>query len=96
MLIRRQGISGSADFIAVQDIRHSTGRPCRHHLIGGTAASLAMAEAGLEFRATKDLEIVLHLEALSSSCSSSSAGPPRGSGSPKNASRSGHHGGLTD
>jgi hypothetical protein len=34
-------------------------------LIGGTAASLAMEEAGLPFRATKDLDIVLHVEALS-------------------------------
>lgn len=34
-------------------------------LIGGTAASLAMEEAGLEFRATKDLDIVLYVEALS-------------------------------
>lgn len=33
-------------------------------LIGGTAASLAMEEAGLEFRATKDLDLVLHVEAL--------------------------------
>ena len=33
-------------------------------LIGGTAASLAMEEAGLELRATKDLDIVLHVEAL--------------------------------
>jgi len=33
-------------------------------LIGGTAATLAMEEAGLEFRATKDLDIVLHVEAL--------------------------------
>ena len=33
-------------------------------LIGGTAASLSMEEAGLEFRATKDLDIVLHVEAL--------------------------------
>jgi hypothetical protein len=33
-------------------------------LIGGTAATLAMEEAGLEFRATKDLDIVLHIEAL--------------------------------
>jgi hypothetical protein len=35
-------------------------------LIGGTAASLAMEEAGLEFRATKDLDVVLHVEALTS------------------------------
>jgi hypothetical protein len=33
-------------------------------LIGGTAASLTMEEAGLVFRATKDLDIVLHVEAL--------------------------------
>ena len=33
-------------------------------LIGGTAATLAMEEAGLDFRATKDLDIVLHVEAL--------------------------------
>ncbi|HTV78490.1 MAG TPA: hypothetical protein VMF03_09540 [Steroidobacteraceae bacterium] len=33
-------------------------------LIGGTAATLAMTEAGLEFRATKDLDIVLQMEAL--------------------------------
>ena len=35
-------------------------------LIGGTAASLAMEDAGLAFRATKDLDIVLHIEALTS------------------------------
>jgi phosphohistidine phosphatase SixA len=29
--------------------------------MGGTAATLAMEEAGLEFRATKDLDIVLHI-----------------------------------
>jgi hypothetical protein len=34
--------------------------------IGGTAATLAMADAGLAFRATKDLDIVLHIEALTS------------------------------
>lgn len=28
-------------------------------LIGGTAASLTMEDAGLQFRATKDLDIVL-------------------------------------
>ncbi len=33
-------------------------------LIGGTAASLTMEDAGLPFRATKDLDIVLHVEAL--------------------------------
>lgn len=33
-------------------------------LIGGTAAGLAMEEAGLEFRATRDLDVVLHVEAL--------------------------------
>lgn len=33
-------------------------------LIGGTAATLAMQDAGLDFRATKDLDVVLHVEAL--------------------------------
>ena len=33
-------------------------------LIGGTACSLEMEEAGLEYRATKDLDIVLCIEAL--------------------------------
>ncbi len=33
-------------------------------LIGGTAASITMDEAGLSFRGTRDLDIVLHVEAL--------------------------------
>ena len=33
-------------------------------LIGGAACYLAMEEAGLDFRATKDLDIVLCVEAL--------------------------------
>lgn len=33
-------------------------------LIGGTACTLVMQEAGLDFRATKDLDIVLYVEAL--------------------------------
>lgn len=33
-------------------------------LIGGTAASITMTEAGLPFRGTKDLDIVLHMEVL--------------------------------
>jgi hypothetical protein len=33
-------------------------------LIGGAACDLLMGEAGLEFRATKDLDIVLCVEAL--------------------------------
>jgi hypothetical protein len=39
---------------------------CDHQfvLIGGAACELIMAEAGLEFRATKDLDIVLIVEAL--------------------------------
>ena len=36
----------------------------RYVLIGGTACDLAMGEAGLEFRATKDLDIVLCVEAI--------------------------------
>ena len=34
-------------------------------LIGGTAATIAMEEGGLEFRATKDFDVVLQVEALS-------------------------------
>ena len=33
-------------------------------LIGGTAASITLSEAGLPFRGTKDLDIVLHVEVL--------------------------------
>jgi len=36
----------------------------RYVLIGGTACDLAFEEAGLSFRATKDLDIVLCIEAL--------------------------------
>lgn len=36
----------------------------RYVLIGGTACSIALAEVGLDFRATKDLDIVLCVEAL--------------------------------
>lgn len=44
--------------------RHFEGYADQFILIGGTAAMLAMERAGLEFRATKDLDIVLHIEAL--------------------------------
>lgn len=48
------------------NIFHSHFRPFndRFVLIGGTACEMAMDEAGLEFRATKDLDIVLWIEAL--------------------------------
>lgn len=36
----------------------------RYVLIGGVAASLTLEEAGIEFRATRDLDIVLIIEAL--------------------------------
>ena len=36
----------------------------RYALIGGAACDIAMNAAGLEFRATKDLDIVLYVEAL--------------------------------
>jgi hypothetical protein len=36
----------------------------RYVLIGGAACDIAMTGAGLDFRATKDLDIVLYLEAL--------------------------------
>ncbi len=44
---------------------HFAGHADQFVLIGGTAATLAMQEAGLEFRATRDLDIVLPIEALS-------------------------------
>jgi hypothetical protein len=44
--------------------RHFADHADQYVLIGGTAATLAMEDAGLDFRATKDLDIVLHIEAL--------------------------------
>lgn len=46
---------------------HFTGYTDRYVLIGGTAATLTMEEAGLPFRATRDLDIVLVVEALDAS-----------------------------
>jgi hypothetical protein len=43
---------------------HFAGFADRYVLIGGAACYLAMDEAGLEFRVTKDLDIVLCIEAL--------------------------------
>jgi hypothetical protein len=43
---------------------HFKGFSDQYVLIGGTACSLAMEDVGLEFRATKDLDIVLIVEAL--------------------------------
>ena len=40
----------------------------RYVLIGGTAASLAMEELCEAFRVTKDLDIVLCVEALDRTC----------------------------
>lgn len=37
----------------------------KYILIGGTAASLVMEDVGLQFRATKDLDLVLTVELLS-------------------------------
>lgn len=44
--------------------RHFRSYPDRYVLIGGAACDILMETAGLEFRATKDLDIVLILEAL--------------------------------
>lgn len=44
--------------------RHFRELADRYVLIGGTACDLAMNAAGVEFRATKDLDIVLRVEAL--------------------------------
>jgi hypothetical protein len=43
---------------------HFAGFEDRYALIGGAACDLAMENAGLNFRATKDLDIVLCIEAL--------------------------------
>ena len=45
---------------------HFSGFADRYVLIGGTACDLIMGDAGLHFRATKDLDIVLRVEALDS------------------------------
>ncbi len=44
--------------------RHFRDYADRYVLIGGTACDIAMTRAGLSFRATKDLDIVLCVEAL--------------------------------
>ncbi len=44
--------------------RHFVSYSDRYVLIGGTACTLIMEEVGLDFRATKDLDIVLYVEAL--------------------------------
>jgi hypothetical protein len=43
---------------------HFQGYEDNYVLIGGTAGSIVMEEAGLQFRATVDLDIVLSVEAL--------------------------------
>lgn len=43
---------------------HFSAHTDQYVLIGGTACSVIMEEAGLQFRATKDLDIVLYVEAL--------------------------------
>lgn len=43
---------------------HFSGHEHQYVLIGGAACELIMEEAGLDFRATKDLDIVLIVEAL--------------------------------
>jgi len=47
--------------------QHFAGFTDRYVLIGGVAAALAMNEADLPFRATKDLDLVLIVEALDAS-----------------------------
>jgi formylmethanofuran dehydrogenase subunit E len=43
---------------------HFAGHEDQYILIGGAACELIMDEVGLDFRATKDLDIVLIVEAL--------------------------------
>ncbi|MCX7283851.1 MAG: hypothetical protein NTX28_07380 [Novosphingobium sp.] len=49
---------------------HFAGHEHQYVLIGGAACELIMDEVGLEFRATKDLDIVLIVEALDSAFAS--------------------------
>lgn len=51
-----QGLNVFRDFF--------TGFEDRYTLIGGVACHLSMEDAGIDFRATKDLDIVLSAEAL--------------------------------
>ncbi len=44
--------------------QHFSSHTNQYVLIGGTACTVIMQEAGLDFRATKDLDIVLYVEAL--------------------------------
>lgn len=46
---------------------HFAGFADRYVLIGGAAADLVMGEAGIDFRATKDFDIVLSIEVLDTS-----------------------------
>ena len=43
---------------------HFAGHEDQYVLIGGAACDLVMTDAGLDFRATKDLDIVLIVEVL--------------------------------
>ena len=52
-------VNGLAHFLA-----HFAGFESRFILIGGTACDLWMGETGLDFRSTKDLDIVLVAESL--------------------------------
>jgi hypothetical protein len=47
--------------------RHFSSFSDQYVLIGGTACTIIMQNSGLDFRATKDLDIVLYVEALSTS-----------------------------
>src|SRR3989304_7931645 len=63
---RARCIEGALSVVRGLDVfrEYFAGHADQFVLIGGTAATLAMEDAGLEFRATKDLDIVLHIEAL--------------------------------
>ena len=54
--------------------KHFTGQEGKYVLIGGAACDLAMSEAGLPFRATKDLDIVLIIEYFDEESSFTSSG----------------------
>ncbi len=55
-------------------VTHFAGFESHFILIGGTACDLWMGDFGLEFRATKDLDIVLLADSLPAAVSSSGSG----------------------
>jgi len=61
--------------------------PDRYVLVGGVACDLLMVDAGLPFRATKDLDVVLLVEVLDAAAATSAGRRGRGAISTASPSR---------